>query len=153
MSKVYILVGVPASGKTTWLMNQSWIVGMEYVSTDFYVEKFAKRLGKTYNEVFDDVMPRAVRLMARAVNRARAAGRDIIWDQTNTTVKSRAKKFRMLPDYYHIAVVFDTPESNEHARRLAGRPGKSIPDYVVRSMIDNFEMPTEQEGFKEIWRT
>jgi predicted kinase len=153
MSKVYILVGVPASGKTTWLMNQSWIVGMEYVSTDFYVEKFAKRLGKTYNEVFDDVMPRAVRLMARAVNRARAAGRDIIWDQTNTTVKSRAKKFRMLPDYQHIAVVFDTPEPNEHARRLASRPGKSIPDHVVRSMIDNFEMPTEQEGFKEIWRT
>jgi len=153
MSKVYILVGVPASGKTTWLMNQSWIVGMEYVSTDFYVEKFAKRLGKTYNEVFDDVMPRAVRLMARAVNRARVAGRDIIWDQTNTTVKSRAKKFRMLPDYQHIAVVFDTPEPNEHARRLAGRPGKSIPDHVVRSMIDNFEMPTEQEGFKEIWRT
>ena len=153
MSKVYILVGVPASGKTTWLMNQSWIVGMEYVSTDFYVEKFAKRLGKTYNEVFDDVMPRAVRLMTRAVNRARAAGRDIIWDQTNTTVKSRAKKFRMLPDYQHIAVVFDTPEPNEHARRLAGRPGKSIPDHVVRSMIDNFEMPTEQEGFKEIWRT
>jgi len=153
MSKVYILVGVPASGKTTWLMNQSWIVGMEYVSTDFYVEKFAKRLGKTYNEVFDDVMPRAVRLMARAVNRARAAGRDIIWDQTNTTVKSRAKKFRMLPDYYHIAVVFDTPEPDEHARRLASRPGKSIPNHVVRSMIDNFEMPTEQEGFKEIWRT
>jgi predicted kinase len=117
------------------------------------VEKFAKRLGKTYNEVFDEVMPRAVRLMTRAVVRARAADRDIIWDQTNTTVKSRARKFRMLPDYWHIAVVFPTPSSEEHARRLAGRPGKSIPDHVVRSMIDNFEWPTEEEGYKEIWRT
>jgi len=153
MAKAYILVGVPASGKTTWLAGQTWAVGMEYISTDVYVEKFAKRLGKTYNEVFDEVMPRAVRLMTRAVVRARAAGRDIIWDQTNTTVKSRARKFRMLPDYWHIAVVFPTPSAEEHARRLASRPGKSIPDHVVRSMIDNFEWPTEEEGYKEIWRT
>jgi predicted kinase len=153
MAKAYILVGVPASGKTTWLANQTWAVGMEYISTDVYVEKFAKRLGKTYNEVFDEVMPRAVRLMTRAVIRARAAGRDIIWDQTNTTVKSRARKFRMLPDYWHIAVVFPTPSAEEHARRLASRPGKSIPDHVVRSMIDNFEWPSEEEGYKEIWRT
>jgi predicted kinase len=153
MAKAYILVGVPASGKTTWLANQTWTEGMEYISTDVYVEKFAKRLGKTYNEVFDDVMPRAVRLMTRAVIRARAAGRDIIWDQTNTTVKSRARKFHMLPDYWHIAVVFPTPSTEEHARRLASRPGKSIPEHVVRSMIDNFEWPTEEEGYKEIWRT
>ena len=153
MAKAYILVGVPASGKTTWLEGQTWAVGMEYISTDVYVEKFAKRLGKTYNEVFDEVMPRAVRLMTRAVVRARAAGRDIIWDQTNTTVKSRARKFHMLPDYWHIAVVFPTPSTEEHARRLASRPGKSIPEHVVRSMIDNFEWPTEEEGYKEIWRT
>jgi hypothetical protein len=33
---------------------------------------------------------------------------------------------------------------------LASRPGKNIPDYVVRSMIDGFEMPTLAEGFVEI---
>jgi gluconate kinase len=76
---------------------------------------------------------------------------DIIWDQTSTSVKARARKFNMLPDYDHIAVVFKTPESDELAQRLASRPGKNIPDHVIRSMIDNFEMPTEEEGFKEIW--
>lgn len=153
MAKLYVLVGVPASGKSTWVANQTWAKDCVYVSTDHYVDKFARRLGKTYNEVFDTVMPRAVNLMTRAVIRARAADKDIIWDQTSTSVKSRKNKFRMLPDYYAIAVVFKTPEKEELARRLASRPGKNIPDNVMRSMIDNLTMPTEEEGFKEIWFT
>jgi predicted kinase len=152
MPKVYVLVGVPGSGKSTWIFNQHWIVGMEYVSTDYFVEKFARRMGKTYSEVFEQVMPRCVRLMARAVRRARANGSDIVWDQTSTTVKSRERKFRMLPDYWHIAVVFPTPEVSVLKERLAGRPGKEVPWEVVQGMIDNFEMPSEEEGYKEIWR-
>jgi predicted kinase len=152
MPKVYVLVGVPGSGKSTWIWNQHWIVGMEYVSTDYFVEKFARRMGKTYSEVFEQVMPRCVRLMARAVRRARANGSDIVWDQTSTTVKSRERKFRMLPDYWHIAVVFPTPEVSVLKERLAGRPGKEVPWEVVQGMIDNFEMPSEEEGYKEIWR-
>jgi predicted kinase len=152
MPKVYVLVGVPGSGKSTWIWNQHWIVGMEYVSTDYFVEKFARRMGKTYSEVFEQVMPRCVRLMARAVRRARANGSDIVWDQTSTTVKSRERKFRMLPDYWHIAVVFPTPEVSVLKERLASRPGKEVPWEVVQGMIDNFEMPSEEEGYKEIWR-
>jgi predicted kinase len=153
MPNVYVLVGVPGSGKSTWVADQNWGKDCVYVSTDEYVERFAKRLGKTYNDVFDTVMPRAVKLMARTVVRARNSNRDIIWDQTSTTVKSRLKKFNMLPDYYHIAVVFKTPDNNELQKRLASRPGKNIPRSVVDSMIKNFEMPTEEEGFKEIWYT
>jgi gluconate kinase len=80
-----------------------------------------------------------------------ANGLDVIWDQTSTTVKSRMKKFNTLPKYEHIAVVFKTPDAEELARRLASRPGKNIPDNVMRTMINGFEMPTEEEGFKEIW--
>jgi hypothetical protein len=57
----------------------------------------------------------------------------------------------MLPDYEHIAVVFRTPAIDILKERLAGRPGKEVPWEVVQGMIDNFEMPTEEEGFKEIW--
>jgi gluconate kinase len=124
---------------------------MDYVSTDHYVEEYAKEQGKTYSEVFTEYMPRAIDLMADEIVEAREAARDIIWDQTSTTVKSRARKFNMLPDYYHIAVVFRTPEHKELMRRLMSRPGKEIPDHVVASMIASWEDPTEQEGFKEIW--
>ena len=151
MSKCYQLVGVPASGKSTWIKSQNWAVDCVVVSTDEFVEDYAREVGSTYSEVFDDYMPTAVKLMADKVVRARDAGKDIIWDQTSTTVKTRARKFNMLPDYEHIAVVFKTPDEAELSRRLVSRPGKNIPAHVMRSMINHFEMPSEEEGFKEIW--
>ena len=149
--KLYVLVGVPGSGKSTWVANQEWAKDCAYISTDHYVEKFARRLGKTYSEVFDLVMPRAVNLMAKAVISARSKGKNIIWDQTSTTINSRKRKFNMLRKYYAIAVVFKTPAAAELEQRLANRPGKNIPQSVMDSMINNFQMPTKDEGFKEIW--
>ena len=151
MPKCYQLVGVPGSGKTTWARDQEWFQDCAYVSTDSWVELEAQRQGKTYSEVFTDYMPTAVGLMAEEVVKAREAGQDIIWDQTSTTVKSRERKFRMLPHYEHIAVVFASPSRLELKRRLDSRPGKEIPEVVVEGMLVSFEMPTEEEGFKEIW--
>ena len=148
--KCYQLVGVPGSGKSTWVTAQDWARDCILVSTDNHVEDYATLVGKTYNEVFKEHMPRAVELMAQDVVVARNAGKDIIWDQTSTTVKSRIRKFNMLPNYEHIAVVFRTPESEELAKRLASRSGKNIPDYVLRSMIDGWEEPTLSEGFSKI---
>ena len=151
MARCYQLVGVPASGKSTWIKNQDWTTECVVVSTDEFVEDYAKEVGSTYSEVFDDYMPTAVMLMAEKVVCAREAGKDIIWDQTSLTEKSRVRKFNMLRDYEHIAVVFPTPDKDELARRLASRPGKTIPDGVMKSMIRGFQMPSEEEGFKEIW--
>jgi len=151
MAKCYQLIGVPGAGKSTWVSNQDWADNCVHISTDKFVLAYAISQGKTYSEVFDEYMPTAVDMMVAEVNQAREAGKDIIWDQTSTSVNSRKRKFRMLPNYEHIAVVFKTPEPEELARRLASRPGKNIPDHVMRSMIDGFEMPTEDEGFKEIW--
>jgi len=151
MPKCYQLIGVPASGKTTWIESQDWALTCARVSTDKWVEIYAKEIGKTYSEVFNDFMPTAVDLMAKEIVTYRSMHRNIIWDQTSTTVKSRLRKFNMLPNYEHIAVVFKTPPISELKQRLAGRPGKEIPWEVVAGMIDNFEMPTEEEGFKEIW--
>jgi predicted kinase len=147
------MVGVPGSGKSTWISNQEWSNDCVIVSTDDFVQAYARSVGKTYSEVFDEFMPEAVNLMAKQVVEARELGKDIIWDQTSTTVKSRARKFNMLRDYEHIAVVFETPSRIELRRRLDSRPGKEIPNAVVEGMIMSFEMPTEEEGFKEIWYT
>lgn len=151
MPKCYQLIGVPGAGKTTWINKQDWAITCAYISTDKWVDIYAREVGKTYSEVFVDFMPTAVDLMTKEVVMARESRRNIIWDQTSTTVKSRAKKFQMLPDYYHIAVVFKTPDHEELVRRLLGRPGKEIPDHVIASMIAGWENPTEEEGFKEIW--
>jgi predicted kinase len=150
MPKCYQLIGAPGSGKSTWIKNQKWAEGMPVVSTDNYVDEYAKEQGKTYSEVFDEYMPIAVKLMANQAKICEANGLDVIWDQTSTTRISRTRKFNTLPKYEHIAVVFETPPKDVLNTRLASRPGKNIPDHVMRSMIDGFEMPTLDEGFTEI---
>jgi len=151
MPRCYQMVGVPGSGKSTWIKNQDWTQDCVMVSTDAFVEQEAQRQGKTYSEVFADFMPTAVDLMADQVVEARELDRDIIWDQTSTTLASRTRKFNMLPNYEHIAVVFKTPEHKELMRRLLSRPGKEIPEHVIASMIASWEEPTLEEGFDEIW--
>jgi predicted kinase len=151
MSKCYQLIGVPAAGKSTWIKNQDWLLGLTIVSTDAFVEDYAREQGKTYIEVFEEYMPTAIDLMSEQVVFAREHGHTVIWDQTSTTVKSRARKFRMLPDYEHVAVVFRTPNLDVLKERLASRPGKDVPWEVVQGMIDGWEEPTHEEGFTEIW--
>ena len=153
MKKLYVMVGVPGSGKSTWIKNQIWALGLSVISTDEFVEDYAKECGLTYSEVFDDYMPKAIELMLDKVVYARKHNLDIIWDQTSCSVATRAKKIRMLPDYYKIAVVFETPATLELQRRLASRPGKAVPWSVVSDMASKLqtEPPTKDEGFDEIW--
>ena len=148
----YILVGVPGSGKSTWVENnREWTQDCSIISTDYHIDGFAESLDKTYSEVFEEYMPKAIQMMVDDVATARNYGFNIVWDQTSTTVASRAKKFRMLPEYRHIAVVFPTPPLDELQRRLSSRPGKHIPDSVIENMIKGFVYPTKEEGYDEIW--
>lgn len=152
MPTCYQLIGVPAAGKSTWaedfLRKNTNCV---YISTDHWIDSYAKTKNKTYNEVFTEYMPSAVKLMTMEVLRAKQNKKDIVWDQTSTTVNSRKKKFGMLGNYKHVAVVFKTPDLQELERRLNSRVGKSIPKAHMESMINNFTMPTLDEGFSEIY--
>jgi predicted kinase len=120
------------------------------VSTDKLIELEAGRQGKTYNDVFKDYIDTATKLMNADVLEAVAEGKDIIWDQTNTGRKSRKAKLAMMPGYYKIAVVFATPEKEEWQRRINSRPGKMIPEGVLKAMAQGLQLPTEDE-FDEIW--
>lgn len=152
MPKLYVLVGVPGSGKSTWIAKQPFDWNRTVIaSTDNYVEKVAKQQGKTYNEVFKDAMPAAISHMMHAVRDAVKNDYDIVWDQTNTSVVARKKKLVAVPDTYQkIAVVFSTPDKKEHERRLSSRPGKVIPDTVIQQMQSTMTIPTEAEGFDEV---
>jgi predicted kinase len=153
MNKCYVLVGVPGSGKSTWIKNQEWAKDIPVVSTDNFVEAHAKEVGKTYSEVFDEYIPIAVKLMANQALVCQANHLDIIWDQTSTTIGSRKRKFNTLSkkQYEFIAVVFKTPPDEVLKERLASRPGKHIPEGVMKRMIEGFDPVEESEGFKEIW--
>jgi predicted kinase len=148
---LYVLVGVPGAGKSTWIGHQNfdWDTTV-IVSTDQLVERYAKSMGKTYSEVFEEYMPTAVNLMAADAREAFFNNKIVIWDQTSTTIQSRTRKLRMTPEHYtKIAVVFETPRTDIH-KKFLDRPGKEIPQEVIDDMITKFEYPTIEEGFDRI---
>jgi predicted kinase len=145
-----MLIGVPGSGKSTWIGAQDWARDCVLVSTDKLIELEAGRQGKTYNEVFKYYIDTATKLMNDDVRAAVAEGKDIIWDQTNTGRNSRKAKLAMAPGYHKIAVVFATPEKEEWQRRINNRPGKMIPDAVLKAMASGLQLPVDGE-FDEVW--
>jgi predicted kinase len=150
MPKLFMLIGVPGSGKSTWIREHSHEAVI--ASTDDYIEAVAAAQGLTYNEVFETEIKAATAALRETVKQAVRDKRDIIWDQTNLTAKTRRGKLGQVPkSYERIALFFPTPDGAELERRLAGRAGKTIPVGVMTSMIASLEPPGPGEDFDEIY--
>ena len=158
MTKIcYILVGMPASGKSTWIHDNAYknLPGDEpyYVaSTDDTIETVSRLYDMTYNQGFKNLINFAESVMWNDLPLAVEEGIKIYIDRTNLTVKSRKKFIDFLKPhgYTFKAIVFPTPDETEWHRRLDSRQGKTIPEYVLESMRNSYEMPTLSEGFDEI---
>lgn len=146
--KFYMLVGVPGSGKSTFIrkfMSKDYVI----LSTDDFIEEKANLENKTYSQVFQRYIKEATNQLNKNLMNATQLKKSIIWDQTNLTVANRKKKLDQIPDFYEkIAVYFKIPHDLEE--RLASRPGKTIPDDVMRNMINQLEKPSKAEGFTKI---
>lgn len=150
---LYMLVGVPGSGKSTWIKTAEFNEEFDTViiSTDNIIEDLAAYHSKTYDEVFKDNIESATKLMYDDLEWAIENNINIIWDQTNISRKTRAKKLSMIPSHYKkVGIFFPTPPDEELNKRLASRSGKNIPEYVMDSMIEMIEQPTLSEGFDEV---
>lgn len=147
-----MLVGVPGSGKSSWLAKQpfDWS-NTVLLSTDNIIEMRANEQGKTYSEVFQQEIKAATAQMHQQMQHAIKHKLNIVHDQTNLTAKTRAGKLAQIPSTWHkVAVYFPTPPDAELKRRLASRPGKTIPANVVLGMKSQLEMPSESEGFDQV---
>lgn len=151
IKKCIILVGVPAAGKSTYIAEM--YPDAQVISTDNVLDNLASFEGLTYNEAFIKYMDLAEKIMWEEL--VEAAEKDVsplIIDRTNMSIKARARFIERLKPYgYEFeAVAFAIPEEREWNRRLSSRPGKTIPRYVLDSMIKSFQMPSELEGFKTV---
>lgn len=143
-----MMIGLPGSGKSTWIREN--FPDTIVASSDNYIESYAQSKGLTYNDVFKEAVKAGTQHAITVAKECIKNEQDLIWDQTNLTVKSRSSKLALIPSTYKkTAVYVITPDAAEHARRL-NRPGKSIPDFILKSMNESIQVPTLEEGFDNI---
>ena len=148
--EIVMLCGIPCSGKSTYvnkLLTYEYWENSIILSTDNYIEEQAKRLGMTYNEVFQDCIDEATRQLEMSFVRAKEEGKRIIWDQTNLSIKTRKKKLTKVPSIYKRTVVWFQVDLEEALKRNETRKGKFIPESILKRMYHQFEVPTLEEGF------
>lgn len=147
--KLICLVGLPCSGKSTFL-KKHMLEDHKILSRDDIVMEIASENGITsYNEAFNIIDQKEVdnRFQKRRNNLIKYDG--TVWvDMTNMSRKSRRKNLQGFKDFKKSAIVF-MPSLEEIIRRNGNRKGKIIPDHVYEKMIIAFQPPLYDE-FDEI---
>jgi predicted kinase len=148
---VMMLIGPTLSGKSTYIRNN--YPKTEVISRDEIVmEVFGSR---DYNLAFKEVDQKEVdRVLATRLKEANDLKTSVIIDMTNMTVKRRMATLRNFDkDFSRIAVVFPILSEEEYTKRNIDRNAKEnkwIPPFVIKSMIDSYQVPTLDEGYDRI---
>lgn len=144
MTNLYMMVGLPASGKSTIAKVISEFEKAIIVSTDEIREELFNDIDdQEHNaEVFDEVESRIKFYIANE--------QDVIFDATNVSYKRRRAFLEKLKHYRvkKIAILVATPYE-ECIKRNAER-GRKVPEEVITRMYHNFYIPQYYEGFDEI---
>lgn len=154
MLECIILVGLPGTGKSTWINSMGYFQRPDWIvlSTDNFIESVAEVEGKTYSEVFPVAIKHAEKTMQENFEYAIKNKLNIVWDQTNLSRGTRLRKLNKLPLCYHpvVARVFSAPENHDEWLNSASRKGKTIPPHVLGIMKTIYQEPTLSEGFDQI---
>ncbi len=147
---LHMLIGLPCSGKTSYALRMP---PYRIVSTDDIIAAISYQYKYTYDECFRQLIDFATLETNRQIDRLIKQPESFVWDQTNLTKKSRAKKLnRFSPSVWQKnAYFFHTPDEKEWKRRLSNRPGKTIPPHILKQMQENMEQPEKDEGFDMIY--
>jgi predicted kinase len=143
---VTMLIGPPASGKSTWVEENKY--DHHIISRDAIVMKQGGDV--TYTEAWATVDHDKVNKIHNAAIRQLIKDKNsFIVDETCMSRKSRRKILcHVGKKYWKKAVVFATGY-DEIMRRREAREGKEIPGYVMKNMIGSFVVPMYDE-FDEI---
>lgn len=146
MSTFYLLVGVPASGKSTWAENayymddETYVVSSDGIRSELFGDE---RIQREPEKVFELAHK-------RIINALRAGYEKVVFDATNIKRKHRVALMNKIKEFecYSICVIFAEPYEVLCARNK--ERSRQVPEEVIWRMLTQFEMPLESEGYDEI---
>ena len=147
MSKLFIMIGAPGSGKTTWCKNNV-PKNAVYISRDeirFNIIKDEDSYFSKEKIVYD--------IFINKINEALESGLDVYADQTSLNAGSRKKLIDALnkrPDEINV-IYIERPLSTilEYNLKRTGR--KLVPNDVIIKMYNSISKPTAKEGIDYLY--
>jgi predicted kinase len=150
MKKLILLIGIPLSGKSTFI-RENYPNTIVISRDELVMEVFGSN---DYNKAFREVNHKEVdKLLNSRLVSASQSNEDVIIDMTNMTSKRRKSTLIHFTNFYKEAIVFPILSDEEYERRNKIRTvteNKSIPISILKSMMDTYEAPTKDEGFDDI---
>lgn len=146
MGKLFLMVGFPGSGKSTWLKNHC-------KENDIIVSRDTIRFSMVKeNEEYFSKEKEVFKEYCKQINENLAAGHNVFADATHLNVASRKKVLDNVTGYDSVhAIVMDT-SLTEAIKRNDNRTGREfVPRSAIRRMAAQFEFPDITENFDTVY--
>lgn len=144
MATLYVLCGIPGSGKSHFCKNHK--------ADAVHVSRDAIRFALLEND--DDYFAHedeVCEIFWEKINKELAAGHDVYADQTSLSFKPRHWLLSHIKiPCKKVAVYIDTP-FEVCVKRNNKRVGRErVPVYIMKNMLKSMTIPTLEEGFDDI---
>ena len=141
---LYITVGLPGSGKSTYA--KEFIKGkeIEYLSSDSLRAVYGK------SEEDQTVTPLVFGHIKRKVDEFLKDGKNVMVDATSVNRKERSDYINTAKKYGAkvVAIVFKMDRQGliDRNKKRGEQGGRVVPDWVIDKMLNKFEEPSYSEG-------
>ena len=141
---LYITVGLPGSGKSTYVKNFIKDKEIEYLSSDSLRAVYGK------SEEDQTVTPLVFGHIKRKVDEFLKDGKNVLVDATSVNRKERSDYINTAKKYGAkvVAIVFKMDRQGliDRNKKRGEQGGRVVPDCVIDKMLAKFEEPSYSEG-------
>ena len=145
---LYIAVGLPGSGKSTYAKNFVKGKDIEYLSSDELRAVYGK------SEEDQTVTPLVFGHIKRKVDEFLKDGKNVLVDATSVNRRERSDYINNAKKYGAkvVAIVFKMDRQGliDRNKKRGEQGGRVVPDFVIDKMLAKFEDPSYSEGIDEI---
>lgn len=144
MPKFIMLVGLPASGKSTLAEKLKEEYKAEIISSDsLRKELYNDEQNQEHNyEIFNEMLKRTIACLKEDKN--------VIYDATNISSKRRINICSQISKYANEKICYLLTTSYELCIKRNNERERKVPDEVIKRMLYSFNTPSIYEGFTKV---